>query len=81
MSFKANVYQQLSIIDSFSGLTAIEKKALEQSWAKVFADALFPAIDEKRFAVRYSDQESRPNTRKPSIMSTTNHKTPHCCRA
>ena len=31
-------------------------------WAKIFADELFPAIDEKRFSVLYSEQESRPNT-------------------
>lgn len=48
MSFKENAYQQLSITDSFSGLTAREQKALEKSWAKVFADELFPAIDEKK---------------------------------
>lgn len=48
MSFKENAYQQISIADSFSGLTAREQKALEKSWAKVFADELFPAIDEKR---------------------------------
>lgn len=29
MSFKENVYQQLSITDSFSGLTAREQKALK----------------------------------------------------
>ena len=62
MSFKENVYQQLSIADSFSGLTTREQKALEKSWAKIFADELFPAIDENRFAVLYSDQASRPNT-------------------
>lgn len=62
MSFKENTYQQLSITDSFSGLTAREQKALEKSWAKIFADELFPAIDEKRFSVLYSDQASRPNT-------------------
>lgn len=62
MSFKENAYQQLSITDSFSGLTAREQKALDNSWAKVFADELFPAIDEKRFAVLYSDKASRPNT-------------------
>lgn len=62
MSFKENVYQQLSITDSFSGLTTREQKALEKSWAKVFADELFPAIDEKRFAVLYSGRASRPNT-------------------
>ena len=49
MSFKENAYQQMSLTDSFSRLTAREQKALEKSWAKVFADEIFPAIDEKRF--------------------------------
>lgn len=62
MSFKQNSYQQISFTDSFSGLTAREQKALEKSWAKVFADEIFPAIDEKRFSVLYSDKASRPNT-------------------
>ncbi len=62
MSFKENSYQQLSFTDSFSGLTAREQKALEKSWAKVFADEIFPAIDENRFSVLYSDKASRPNT-------------------
>lgn len=61
MSFKENSCQQISIMDSFSGLTAREQKALERSWAKVFADEIFPAIDEKRFSVLYSDKASRPN--------------------
>ena len=59
MSFKENAYQQLSITDSFTGLTAREQKALEKSWAKIFADELFLAIDEKRFSVLYSEQASR----------------------
>ena len=46
MSFKENSYQKLSFADSFSGLTAREQKALENSWANVFADEIFPAIDE-----------------------------------
>lgn len=62
MSFKENAYQQISFTDSFSGLTAREQKALEKSWAKVFADEIFPAIDEKRFSVLYSDKPSRSNT-------------------
>jgi hypothetical protein len=62
MSFKENSYQQLSFTDSFSGLTAREQKVLEKSWAKIFADEIFPAIDEKRFSVLYSDKASRPNT-------------------
>ena len=62
MSFKKNTCQQISFTDSFSGLTAREQKALERSWAKIFADEIFPAIDEKRFSVLYSDKASRPNT-------------------
>lgn len=61
MSFKENSCQQLSFTDSFTVLTAREQKALEKSWAKVFADEIFPTIDEKRFNVLYSDKASRPN--------------------
>ena len=62
MSFKTNDVEQLSLFDSFSNLTAREQKALENSWAKVFAEQVFPKIDEKPFAVLYSDKASRPNT-------------------
>ena len=35
----------------------------DRSWAKPFADIIFPAIDEKPFAVLYCDNSaSRPNT-------------------
>ena len=49
MAFKPNDCQQLSFDDSFAALTEREKKALEKSWAKIFADEIFPAIDEERF--------------------------------
>ena len=62
MSFKTNSCQQISLEDSFLNLTAREKKALENSWAQVFADEIFPAIDEERFSVLYSEKGSRPNT-------------------
>ena len=62
MSFRTNDSQQLSLFDSFNVLTAREQKALERSWAKVFAEEIFPTIDEGRFAVLYSDKASRPNT-------------------
>ncbi len=62
MSFKENNCQQLSLNDSFGGLTAREQKALEKSWAKIFADEIFPSIDEQRFSVLYSNHASRPNT-------------------
>ena len=62
MSFRTNESQQLSLFDASFGLTPREQKALERSWAKVFADDIFPAIDEERFSVLYSDKASRPNT-------------------
>lgn len=62
MAFRTNSYQQISLQDSFNGLTAREQKALENSWAKVFADELFPAIDEEPFRILYSADPSRPNT-------------------
>lgn len=63
MSFRTNESQQMSLTDrTLFGLTAREKKALEHSWAKVFADDIFPSIDEKPFAVLYSNKASRPNT-------------------
>ncbi len=49
MAFKPNDCQQLSFDDSFIALTECEKKALEKSRAKIFADEIFPAIDEERF--------------------------------
>ncbi len=61
MSFKANECQQLSLEDSFMNPTDRERKALEKSWAKIFADEIFPAIDEQRFSVLYSGKASRPN--------------------
>ena len=35
---------------------------LEKSWAKTFADKVFPAIDENIFSVLYREKASRPNT-------------------
>lgn len=61
MSLKTNECQQLSLKDSFINFTDRERKALENSWAKVFADEIFPAIDEQCFSVLYSDKASRPN--------------------
>ena len=62
MAFKKNTSQQLSLDDSFISLTAREKKALENSWAQIFADEIFPTIGEERFSVLYSDKASKPNT-------------------
>lgn len=59
MAFKTNTCQQLSLDGSFISLTAREKKALENTWAQIFADEIFPAIDEERFSVLHSDKASR----------------------
>ena len=62
MSFRKNTSQQITFEDSLYGLTARERKALNGSWAKYFADEIFPYIDEEPFRVLYSEKDSRPNT-------------------
>lgn len=61
MSFKTNDCQQLSLDDNFITLTERERKASEKSRAKIFADGIFPAIEEDCFSVLYSNKNSRPN--------------------
>lgn len=68
MSFVKNDNQQLTVLDSTFNLTEREKRMLEKSWAKIFADKVFPAIDENIFSVLYSKKASRPNTPKGSIL-------------
>ena len=62
MAFVSNDTQQMSLADSTFHLTNRERKFLEKSWAKTFADKIFPAIDEDLFSVLYSEKASRPNT-------------------
>jgi hypothetical protein len=62
MSFVSNPNQQLNFDDSYNNLTDREKKFLDKSWAKPFAEEIFPAINEDMFSVLYSDKASRPNT-------------------
>ncbi len=62
IAFAVNDSQQLTLADSTFNLTDREKRVLEKSWAKTFADNVFPAIDENIFSVLYSDKASRPNT-------------------
>ena len=50
MAFVANATQQLTLMDSTFNLTEREKRFLEKSWAKTFADKVFPAIDENIFS-------------------------------
>lgn len=62
MSFSVNSSQQISIFDATANLTQREIKMLEKSWAKYFAENIFPAIDEEPFKVLCSDRPSRHNT-------------------
>lgn len=61
-AFNSATEQQLSLWDSYASLTPREKRVLEKSWAKVFAEKIFPKIDEAPYSVLYSDVASRPNT-------------------
>ena len=62
MSFAKNECQQLTLEDSMFSLTARERRMLEKSWAKLFAEKIFPLINEENFSALYSDKASRPNT-------------------
>ncbi len=63
MSFKINDSQQINLQDNFLALNKRESKILLNSWAKGFADIVFPAINEQRFAVLFSgNKASRPNS-------------------
>lgn len=64
MSFRANdpSTHQTSILDATALMSDREKRFLEKSWAKVFAEEIFPLIDEQPFAPMYSNEISRPNT-------------------
>jgi hypothetical protein len=63
MSFVTNENQQMGMHDSLNSLTDREKRMLEKSWAARFSKIVFPAINEDRFSVLYSDNPaSRPNT-------------------
>lgn len=63
MAFKSNAVQQINMKDTLLNLPPRVKKFAEKSWAAGFSDIVFPQINEKRFAVLYSDNPaSRPNT-------------------
>lgn len=60
--FRTNDTQQITLYDSFLSLPAHIQRLIERSWAKDFSDVVFPAINEERFSVLYSEVGSRPNT-------------------
>lgn len=49
MAFVANNSQQFSLMDSTFNLTERERKFLEKSWAKTFADKIFPVYKRRNF--------------------------------
>jgi hypothetical protein len=70
MSFRPNQSQQLTLTDSFLQLSKRSQKVLLNSWCKDFAEIVFPAINEKRFKVLYSDNDAtRPNTPTNTIIA------------
>ena len=60
--FRKNAYQQMNFDDSVLVMPKYLKKILKNCWAHPFQEYIFPAIDETRFEVLYSDQPSRPNS-------------------
>ena len=52
----------MTLDDSTYHLTGREQKALEKSWAKPFAEEVFPMIDEESFRVLYCEDNGAPNT-------------------
>lgn len=64
MSFVKNdiTNEQLSLRDPWAILSEREKRFLDKSWARYFAEYVFPKIDEAPYAVLYSKKDSRPNT-------------------
>ena len=62
MAFTRNGSQQFTLEDSFLNLDERTKKFVTKSWAKDFSEIIFPAINEDRFSVLYSNNTaSRPN--------------------
>jgi len=63
MAFKSNAVQQINMEDALLNLPPRVKKFVEKSWSAGFSEIIFPQINEKRFAVLYSDNPAtRPNT-------------------
>jgi len=57
-----NSFQQMSFNDTVMNMPDYLKDILKNSWAYPFQEIIFPAINEDRFSVLYSDKPSRPNS-------------------
>ena len=62
MGFRTNANQQMSLNDRFNNMTERELHLFAKTWAKPFADKIFPLIDEANFKVLYCTDNGRPNT-------------------
>ena len=63
MAYRSDFSKQISMNDSFELLSDRKKNVVLKSWAKGFADTVYPAIDSDAFKVLYKDNPaSRPAT-------------------
>lgn len=63
MAYRSSFSNQISMNDSFELLSDRKKNVVLKSWAKGFADTVYPAIDSEAFKVLYKDNPaSRPAT-------------------
>lgn len=63
MAFASNKNQQISVFDGYNAGSERTRKFILNSWANSFAHDIFPAINEDRFSVLYSENSAtRPNT-------------------
>ena len=58
---KNQKHLQIPMFSTVSSLPEAQRKLLDESWAGVFYREIFCRIDEKPFAVLFSDEASRPN--------------------
>ena len=66
MSFSKNECQQLTLNDGIFSLTARELRMLEKSWAKPFAEKIFPRIKEEKHRRAAAIQNKPVNAGFPS---------------
>ena len=76
MGFRTNNYQQISLNDRTNNLTKRELCFLDKSWAKPFAENVFPLIDETKFNVLYCNDNGRPNTPVNIITQLSHNENP-----
>ncbi len=61
MAFRRNSYEQIGLRETLLPLSEKEREALDKSWARDFADKIFPLLDETEFSVLFRKGPSKPN--------------------